>query len=123
MHASMRNAVTVGTTHKANAFSLCIIHPPRGGLNLYGEATVERALGLTHKNAFSNGVIGSGLGLFATTGGGTVAISTASLTADDVIKLVYALKHPYRNNAKFIMNDQTIASIRQLRDNNSAYIW
>lgn len=49
--------------------------------------------------------------------------SKPSLTADDVIKLVYALKRPYRKNAKFIMNDQTIASIRQLKDNNGAYMW
>ena len=40
-----------------------------------------------------------------------------------MIKLVYALKRPYRKNAKFIMNDQTIASIRQLKDNNGAYMW
>ena len=33
-------------------------HSPRGGLNLYGAAAVERAWGLTHKNAFSNGGIG-----------------------------------------------------------------
>ena len=56
MHAFMQNEVTAGTTHKADAFSLCI--SPRGGLNLYGAAAVERAWGLTHKNAFSNGVIG-----------------------------------------------------------------
>lgn len=40
-----------------------------------------------------------------------------------MIKLVYALKRPYRKSAKFIMNDQTIASIRQLKDNNGAYMW
>lgn len=61
MHAFMQNAVTAGTTHKADAFSLCI-SSPRGGLNLYGAAAVERAWGLTHKNAFSNGVIGPGQG-------------------------------------------------------------
>ena len=29
----------------------------------------------------------------------------------------------HHKNAKFIMNDQTIASIRQLKDNNGAYMW
>ena len=83
-----------------------------------------KALANAEEDAFLNGSgAGQPLGLFATTGGGTAAISTASLTADDVIKLVYALKRPYRKNAKFIMNDQTIASIRQLKDNNGAYMW
>ena len=83
-----------------------------------------RALANAEEDAFLNGSgAGQPLGLFAATGGGTAAISTASLTADDVIKLVYALKRPYRKNAKFIMNDQTIASIRQLKDNNGAYMW
>ena len=83
-----------------------------------------KALANAEEDAFLNGSgVGQPLGLFATTGGGTAAISTASLTADDVIKLVYALKRPYRKNAKFIMNDQTIASIRQLKDNNGAYMW
>ncbi len=83
-----------------------------------------KALANAEEDAFLNGSgVGQPLGLFAATGGGTTAISTASLTADDVIKLVYALKRPYRKNAKFIMNDQTIASIRQLKDNNGAYMW
>lgn len=83
-----------------------------------------KALANAEEDAFLNGSgVGQPLGLFAVTGGGTAAISTASLTADDVIKLVYALKRPYRKNAKFIMNDQTIASIRQLKDNNGAYMW
>ena len=82
-----------------------------------------KALANAEEDAFLNGSgVGQPLGLFAATGGGTAAISTASLTADDVIKLVYALKRPYRKNAKFIMNDQTIASIRQLKDNNGAYM-
>lgn len=83
-----------------------------------------KALANAEEDAFLNGSgVGQPLGLFAATSGGTAAISTASLTADDVIKLVYALKRPYRKNAKFIMNDQTIASIRQLKDNNGAYMW
>ena len=83
-----------------------------------------KALANAEEDAFLNGSgVGQPLGLFAATGSGTAAISTAALTADDVIKLVYALKRPYRKNAKFIMNDQTIASIRQLKDNNGAYMW
>nr|DAO88235.1 MAG TPA: Major capsid protein [Caudoviricetes sp.] len=37
--------------------------------------------------------------------------------------LVYSLKRPYRKNAAFIVNDQTLASIRKLKDANGAYFW
>ena len=37
--------------------------------------------------------------------------------------LVYSLKRPYRKNASFIVNDQTLASIRKLKDANGAYFW
>ena len=66
------------------------------------------------------------LGLFSDKGGGEVAVTAASataITADEIINLVYSLKRPYRKNAKFIMNDQTIAALRKLKDNNGAYLW
>ena len=34
-----------------------------------------------------------------------------------------ALKSPYRRNAKFLMNDATIAAIRKLKDGNGVYLW
>ncbi len=84
-----------------------------------------KALGNAEEDSFLNGDgIGKPLGLFAATGGGTIAeILTAATKADDVISLIYALKRPYRKNAKFIINDQNLASIRKLKDNNGAYIW
>lgn len=36
---------------------------------------------------------------------------------------MYSLKRPYRKNAKFMCNDQTLLAIRKLKDNNGAYIW
>ena len=47
----------------------------------------------------------------------------ASIKADDLINLVYALKRPYRKKASFIINDKNLAVIRKLKDNNQAYIW
>ena len=41
----------------------------------------------------------------------------------DEICTPYALKRPYRKNAKFILNDQTIASLRKLKDLNGQYMW
>lgn len=84
-----------------------------------------KALANAEEDAFLNGD-GSGkpTGLFAATGGGTVAGTlSAGIKSDDMLDLVYALKRPYRKNASFIMNDKTLAQLRKLKDNNGAYIW
>lgn len=84
-----------------------------------------RALANAEEDAFLNGDgTGKPLGLFAATGGGTVAETlTAAIKSDDILSLIYALKRPYRRKASFILNDQTLASLRKLKDNNGAYIW
>ena len=82
-----------------------------------------KAIGNAEEDAFLNGDGKSKpLGLFpsATVG---VTTSAASVTADDIINLIYALKRPYRKSASFITNDQTLAVIRKLKDNNGAYLW
>ena len=87
----------------------------------------SKALANAEENAFLNGDgVGKPLVIFAENGGGQVAITTntqSSITADEIINLVHSLSRPYRKNAKFIMNDQTIALIRKLKDNNGAYLW
>lgn len=94
------------------------------GLENYIITQFGKALANAEEDAFLNGTgVGQPLGLFAATGGGTVAATVTTLTADDIMKLVYALKRPYRKNAKFILNDQTIATIRTFKDNNGAYMW
>ncbi len=94
------------------------------GLESYIIDQFGKALANAEEDAFLNGTgVGQPLGLFAETGGGTAAASVATLAADNVMDLVYALKRPYRKSAKFIMNDQTIAAIRKLKDNNGAYMW
>ena len=94
------------------------------GLESYIIDMFGKALANAEEDAFLNGSgVGQPLGLFAETGGGTAAASVATLATDNVVDLVYALKRPYRKNAKFIMNDQTIAAIRKLKDNNGAYMW
>ena len=86
-----------------------------------------KALANAEEDAFINGD-GNGrpTGFLHETKGGTFALSTASATdikADEIINLVYSLKRPYRKNAKFIMNDQTISYLRKLKDNNGQYLW
>ena len=95
------------------------------GLENYIITQFGKALANAEEDAFLNGDgVGKPLGLFAASGGGQIAETlTAAIKADDIINLVYALKHPYRKNASFIMNDKNIAAIRKLKDNNGAYIW
>lgn len=84
-----------------------------------------KALANAEEDAFLNGDgVGKPLGLFAATGGGTVANTlTAAIKSDDILDLIYALKRPYRKDAAFIINDQNLAAIRKLKDNNGSYIW
>ncbi len=83
-----------------------------------------KAIANAEEDAFLNGDgTGKPLGLFAATGGGTVSASVTTPKADDLINLVYALKRPYRKSAAFIINDKNIAVLRQLKDNNGAYMW
>ena len=84
------------------------------------------AIANAEEDAFLNGDgKGKPTGLFDEANGGTVAktLTGTKLGTDDVLDLVYALKRPYRKKASFIMNDQTLAALRKLKDNNGAYIW
>jgi HK97 family phage major capsid protein len=84
------------------------------------------AIANAEEDAFLNGDgKGKPTGIFDATNGGTVAktLSGTKLGTDDVLDLVYALKRPYRKKASFIMNDQTLAALRKLKDNNGSYIW
>ncbi len=85
-----------------------------------------RAFGIAEEEAFC---VGTGTnqptGIFTENGGtvGVTAAANSAITADELISLVYALKSPYRRNAKFLMNDATISAIRKLKDQNGAYLW
>ena len=86
-----------------------------------------KALSNAEEDAFLNGDGNKKpLGIFASTGGADIGVTTASataITADELINLVYSLRRPYRKNAAFILNDQTLAAIRKLKDNNGNFMW
>lgn len=85
-----------------------------------------KALGNAEEDAFLNGDgAGKPTGIFDQTGGGEVSVTldTAKIATDDIVTLIYSLKRPYRKNASFIVNDQTLAALRKLKDGNQAYIW
>ena len=97
------------------------------GLENYLLRQFSKALANAEEDAFLNGDgVGKPLGIFAEEGGAQVGVTTAAgteITADEIINLVYSLKRPYRKKAKFIMNDQTIAVLRKLKDENGQYLW
>lgn len=64
-------------------------------------------------------------GIFDATGGGTDAGSAdlKTLKGDALIDLYYKLERPYRARACYIINDENIAAIRKMKDNNGAYLW
>ena len=88
-----------------------------------------KALSNAEEDAFLNGGATDTTrptGLFVTAAAdtdNTVTTSGTSITADEIINLVYKLKRPYRKNAVFIVNDATLAVIRKLKDGNQAYLW
>ena len=87
---------------------------------------LAKAIATAEEVAFCTGN-GSGkpTGIF-TANGGSVGVTTAAadeITADEIINLVYSLAKPYRDNARFYLNDATIKEIRKLKDGNSQYIW
>ena len=64
-------------------------------------------------------------GILDATGGGQIGITTSgnSITADEILDLVYKLKRPYREKAAFIMADSTLATVRKLKDGSGQYLW
>ena len=92
----------------------------------YLRGEFARAFGIAEEQAFC---VGNGTnqptGLFTENGGmvGVTAASATAITVDEVISLIHALKVPYRKNAKFLMNDATVALLRKLKDQYGQYLW
>lgn len=91
--------------------------------------------GVLENTAF---VVGDGSGkptgiTTQTSAGVTLPNSTAGVTgfstsgaytgADALIALKYSVLSPYRRNAAWLMNDQTIAKVAGLKDSTNQYIW
>ena len=96
------------------------------GLENFILDSFAKALGNAEEDAFLNGDGNNKpTGIFDPVKGGEIGLTAAStsIKADEVVDLVYSLKRPYRKNAAFIMNDQTLASLRKLKDSTGQYLW
>lgn len=49
--------------------------------------------------------------------------SPAAVDADAMIDVMYALNSAYRQNARWIMNSNTIGQVRKLKDTTNQYLW
>lgn len=49
--------------------------------------------------------------------------NAAAITSDSIIDLIYALPSVYTGNARFIMNRNTQAALRKLKDGQGNYLW
>ena len=54
---------------------------------------------------------------------GVTAASTSAITYDELVDLVHSVDVAYRQGAKWMMHDQTVATLRKLTDNNGLPIW
>lgn len=97
------------------------------GLENYIITQFGKALANAEEDAFLNGTgVGQPLGLLAADGGAEIGVTTAAaddITYDEIVELVYSLKRPYRKNASFLCNDQTLAALRKLKDLNGRPLW
>lgn len=86
-----------------------------------------RRMGYAEEEAFITGDgTGKPTGIFASTGGGEVGVTTTSSTAitfDELYDLYYSLRGAYRKNSTWVMNDSTVKAIRKLKDANGQYLW
>lgn len=49
--------------------------------------------------------------------------AAADITSDAVLDLIYGLPKKYRQNARFLTNNLTIAKLRKLKDGQGNYLW
>lgn len=97
------------------------------GFNLENYLAVElgRKIGRLEGAAYATGAANSTTtpkGIVNVATEGVVTASASAPTADELISLVYSVSRPYRQNARFLMNDAMVAIVRKLKANNE-YIW
>lgn len=62
-------------------------------------------------------------GILSDKGGADIGVTTKALTYDDVIKLYFSVKPEYRKNGVWMMNDETVLTLRTLKDADGNYVW
>ena len=54
---------------------------------------------------------------------GVTAAAVDKVTFDEIFKLYYSLRAPYRKKAQFLCNESMVLQLMTLKDNNGNYLW
>ncbi len=100
------------------------IHDAAFDIEDYLLSRFARNFGRAETDAFINGT-GEDMptGILCSGKGAETAVTTDSVTYDDVITLYFSLKPEYRSRAVWMMNDATALHIKTLKDDNGNYLW
>ena len=83
-------------------------------------------MGNAEERAFITGDgVGKPLGLLddACAQVGVTAAAADNVTFDEIFRLYYSLRAPYRKKAQFLCNESMVLQLMTLKDNNGNYIW
>ena len=82
---------------------------------------------LDFAKCFEKGIIagnGSGEPEGLLTGGTSITLSSPSaVKADDIVTIYHSIKSAYYSNAKWLMNNNTLCSVRKLKDSTGNYLF
>ena len=100
------------------------IHDVTFDIENYLVHRLAKNFGKAETNAFINGTgVQMPTGILNDTNGADVALTSDTLTYDDVISLYFSVKEEYRSNALWLMNDNTAMALRKLKDADGNYLW
>lgn len=88
---------------------------------------IDQQFILDFAKRFEKGIIkanGTGQPEGLLTGGTPITLGSANqIKADDLINIYHSIKSAYYNNAKWLMNNNTLCAIRKLKDATGAYLF
>ena len=93
-------------------------------LETYLANRIGKAFGKAEDKAY---ILGNGTseptGILDATAGAEVGLYSAALCADDITDMFFSLDKEYRDNATWIMNDETALYLRKTKDDSGNYLW
>jgi HK97 family phage major capsid protein len=90
----------------------------------YLVSRLARNFGFAEEDAFVNGTgVNMPTGILDAAAGAKTGVTTAAITADDIITLFFSVDREYRKNAVWMMNDRTALHLRTLKDSTGNYLW
>jgi len=100
------------------------IHDASFSVEKYLIDRLGKNFGRAEDNGFINGTgVNESTGILADTGGADVALTTSTLTYDNMLTLYHSTDKCYRKNAVWLMNDETALHLRKLKDDDGNYLW